>query len=186
MAGLEMLVDKILLNAKEKAREIITAGEAEAAEIMEQCAQKAELAKAAALSRAALEAADEKTRLTAAAELAVRDKKLAAKQQLIENVLAAAVKRLAAMTGAEYTAFLASKLKHMVFSEDTEIIVPQRYRDLLDLNAVNPGLRLSQSDMRIDTGFVLVSLSSESNNTFESLIGQRRGELEKMIAEMLF
>ena len=186
MPGLERLIEKILSDAREKAQSILDAGRAEAASVVAEHERRAEAGKAETLRRAEQEAAARKERLISAAGLAVRDRKLAAKQQLIDRVLSAAAQRLNAMDDRQYAAFLSRRLRGAEYPEGTEIAVPPRYRDNLDLKAIHPGLRLSGADRPVSGGFILVSPDAESNNTFEALIGARRGELERIVAERLF
>ena len=186
MAGLDQLIEKIMIDAKAKAAEIDAASAAESAGIIAGYEGKAKDEKAAFFSKANADAASRKTQLVSSAELAVRDKKLAAKQQLIEKVLDAALQRLRDMDDLSYAAFLSKQLSGANLPEGTEILVPQRYRNTIDLNAVHPHLRLAQEDREISGGFVLVAADSESNSTYEALIGHHRNELEKMIADRLF
>jgi len=186
MPGLEHLIKKILSDAREEAGRIADEGRAEAASVAAGYERRAGAEKAELLRKAAVEAEALKARLISTAKLSVRDKKLAAKQQLIETVFAAAVQKLCEMDDAQYAAFLTRQLSGAELPVGTEIIVPERYWGKLDLSAIHPDLRLSVSNRRIDGGFVLVSPDSESNNTFEAMIANRRGELERIVAERLF
>ena len=186
MSGLEHLIEKILSDARDEAARATEAGQAEAASIVADCQRKAEAEKTEVLRKAVEEAAARKAQLISAAELSVRDKKLAAKQQLIERVLTAATQKLNDMDDRQYAAFLSKQLSGLELPEGAEIVVPRRYREKLDLGAVHPRLRLSASDRRVDGGFILMSPDAESNNTFEALLGNGRAELEKIIAERMF
>jgi V/A-type H+-transporting ATPase subunit E len=186
MPGLEHLVDKIVGSARDEARRIADAGREEAASIVAGYKRRAQAEKAAAMGKAAQEAAAAKARIISAAELEARDKKLAAKQQLIDRALGAAVQKLNGMGDGQYAEFLAKQLGGVDLPEGSEAIIPKRYRGKVDLKAINPRLRLSESDRQINGGFVLVSPETESDNTFEALASQRRGELERLVVERLF
>ena len=185
MPGLEHLVERILGDAEDEARRVEQAGREQAASIVAGYEGRAQAQKGRVLAMAAKEAEALKARLISAAELEARDRKLAAKQQLVDRVLAAALERLNGMDDVQYAAFLARQLAGAELPEGARIIVPQRRRGRLDLSAVNPALRFSDSGRAIDGGFVLTSPDTESNNTFEALIGYRRGELEALIVGLL-
>ena len=183
------MIEKIVRDAEKEAERIAEEGRREAASIVADYERRAEIDKAEMLDRAALEAAALKERLISAAELAVRDKKLAAKQQLIDRVLAAAKQQLSDMDDLQYTAFLSKQLNGIALPEGdgvVEIVVPSRYREKLNVKSIHPRLCVSQSNRRINDGFALVFPDFESNCALEALISARRDELEKIAMEMLF
>ena len=183
MPGIEHLVRKILSDAADEARRIEDAGREEAASIAASYERRARANTAETMAMATEEAAAGKARLLAAAELAARDKRLAAKQRLIERALAAAVQKLNGMDDKQYAAYLSKQLGGAALPDGTEVIVPERLRGKVDLKAANPRLRLSRSGRKINGGFVLVSAESESNNTFEALAGYKRADLERLVID---
>jgi V/A-type H+-transporting ATPase subunit E len=184
MPGLDNLIEKISQDASERAAAIArdAESEAEAAAAAREGEAREEAAKL--IKKAKEEAAALKAKLISSAELEVRDSKLAAKNEMIQRVLAAARDRLSGMGLEEYTRFLAAKLADEPTLDGAELIVPEKYAGI-DLAAISPAVKL-RAGSHTKNGFVLIRPNSESNNSFEALLEFHRDELERLTALELF
>jgi V/A-type H+-transporting ATPase subunit E len=180
--GLESLLEKITRDAEDQARALGEEARAQGAALVAARAAEATAQGQALLAEARAEAASQQAQQLAAAELAARDRILAAKNQAVDQVLAAAQARLAELPEGDYKAFLAARLAGERIPPGTEIALPEAYQGL-DLGGLSPNLRLSAQ--QAPSGFILKSPETESDNTFPALLAEDRDALEALIVTEL-
>jgi len=194
MSNLNNLIDKIISDNREKAASIEDEAALQAKKIVTDLVDAANKEGEAIVNSGAAEAEKEKELIITKNNIDLRDKKLAAKQAIIENVFSMAVDRLNNMDQGSYEAFLTAYLKQIPLNGDETLIVPKRY-EKLDIAAINASLSqkgkaisltLEKNSRNISGGFILLQKGLENNNTYEALVDYYRDELEKIVSESLF
>ena len=194
MSNLNNLIDKIISDNREKAASIEDEAALQAKKIVTDLVDAANKEREAIVNSGAAEAEKEKELIITKNNIDLRDKKLAAKQAIIENVFSMAVDRLNTMDQGSYEAFLTAYLKQIPLNGDETLIVPKRY-EKLDIAAINASLSqkgkaisltLEKNSRNISGGFILLQKGLENNNTYEALVDYYRDELEKIVSESLF
>ncbi|RDU21819.1 V-type ATP synthase subunit E [Anaerosacchariphilus polymeriproducens] len=131
------------------------------------------------------------------AALNIRKKILSAKQQMIEDILKKAKVLLINMSDEEYfNVLLKMLLKYaqkmpgdIIFSEADKKRLPKKFDKKIKEALSNiPGasLNISNSERKIDGGFILVYEGIEENCTFDALILENREVLQDKISKLLF
>ncbi len=195
MSNLENLVSKIVEDSNNKAQEIIHEANEQANKILNEKINDANTKKEQILNTAKIEAEREKEQIIAGNRLQIRDKKLNAKQEIIEKALKEAAVNLKQLSADDYQKFLEEQLLSLNLKGDEVLILPAQYKDI-DISAINQKLEERQQKGNlsvdkeggrdIDSGFIILREGVENNNTFESLLEYYRTELETVIVSNLF
>lgn len=198
MPGVESLTSKILEDARLQAEEAIRKAEAEADSILSAAKLEADKKAESLLSAAAEEGREKARRIISAAELEARKTILGAKQKLLDEVFETAAMRLMSLPAGEYADILANMIVPLVKSEDTEIVLSKKDKNMIGgslAEKVNSRLkalgvlgkvRISELNSGIDGGFILRMGSVEVNCSFAAIIRMLRDELEPEIVKVLF
>ena len=165
MTGLEKIKSQILdeakaaadskiAEAKAKADEIVAQAEADAKKISETIAHKSEL-----------DTVNYKERTASSIDLQRRTKLLAAKQEMIQNVLDKAYQSLESMNEEEYFGVLLKLLARYALPQDGEIFfsagdlqrMSDDFKNAVENTARDKGgsLKISAEERKIENGFVL-------------------------------
>ena len=123
-----------------------------------------------------------KENVVSSAELKARDRKLSAKQFVVEKIIAEVKERLVNLDDNTYISYLKNTLDAMDLPAGSELIVPKDKRAAVE-NA-NIGYKLS--DESIPSGFAINDGNIRLNNDFESLIEFQKEELQAEIIEKLY
>ncbi len=196
MTGLEKMKSQILeeakaaadnkiAEAKAKASEITSQAEAEAAKITETIAHKSEV-----------QVANYKDRAASSGDLQRRTKILAAKQEIIAEVLDKAYQSLTTMNEDEYFAMLLKMLDKYALPENGEIFfskadlgrMPAGFEAEAAKAAEAKGgsLVVSKEGRKIENGFVLAYGGIEENCTLQAMFDAKRDELSDKVQRILF
>lgn len=196
MAGLDKMKSQILdeakaaadlklKNANEKADELLAQAEAEAKKTSESISQKAEK-----------QVADYRDRVVSSIDLQRRTKVLAAKQELIREVLDKAYAALTGMEAEKYFDMLLKLLERYVLPQDGEIFfssedlkrMPADYEAKVKKIAQDKGgaLSISAEGRKIENGFVLAYGGIEENCTLRAMFDEKKDELSDAVRESLF
>ena len=198
MASPGKLQERILGEAREKAAAILRVAEEEAAKLRAAGSGKALAAAAKIRERGEAQAQERARRIITLAQLELRREVLAAKQELVDEVFAQVMGKLANLPDKEYLAWMEQRLLQAVVTGDEEVIVAAKDRKRLNgkfLTRVNEKLRqagkkgelkLSEEARPMTGGFILKGERMEINSSFEALIASQRDELEQLAAEVLF
>ncbi len=137
-------------------------------------------------------------RLGNAAKLEARKKLLAAKQEEVAAAFSLAEKRLMELPDGEYTALLASLAADAASTGREKLImsVADRARcgkavcikanSLLEERGIEGGLTLSEETAGICGGVIVSDGMIEVNCSFEAIMSQKKKELDRQVANMLF
>ena len=198
MIGIEKIKDKIISDAEARAKQIQQDAETEASKIMAEGKAKSQEKETALNKVMDQESAQARKIMLSMAELAMRNELLATKQELIEEVFAAAIDRLEKMTPQRYEELVKAMLLASVEDGDEEVLLSEAGRSKLSpdfLAKVNQELtatgkkgelKLAQEVPDIDGGFIIRKEGIEINNSFAALVNVYRDELEAEVAAVLF
>lgn len=198
MSGLDKILEDIRQEAAANAEEILTKAQDEADRIL--AAAKAETDEQTARIRkeTALAADDAGERAKSSAALAVRQKILAAKQELIKEVLKTALEQARSLPSDQYFALLiqmAAKAAHsgkgvMYLGRKDRNRLPEDFEEKL-IKALPAGAQLTlgsdaSKEEAISDGFLLSYDGIEENCSFEAVLSSRQEEIQDIVRGILF
>lgn len=198
MSGVEKIKEKILLNAKEKAKEIDDNAKNQALKIVSDAKELATHKSKTISEKASYDAADKKRIVNSMVELEMRKNVLAAKQEVIQKVFQMAIERLTNMEASKYEAIMTEMILQTVKTGDEHIIVSknstgklsssfaQKINEMLIQRGCKGDIKLSEEEGSAYGGFIIKNSGIEINNSFESILKMNRDDLEPKIAELLF
>jgi len=198
MSNLDNLTSKIIKDAEVKKIEILNEATVKADEIIKKKTEDANKKASSILQKAEMESKTIKERIISKTDLEIRNKKLLAKQQVIEKVFEAAKEKLKAMNAEEFTKFIKNSIMSLDIHGDEEIIINPVDRDKLPekfLAEVNKALiskgklgnlKFNVKTHEIDGGFILSKNGIEINNSFDELVNSLKYELEYEVGKILF
>lgn len=198
MAGIDNLKARLLEDDKQAAQAIEKEALKKADDIIESSKRKAEDIIKLMSEKAQKDGKDRKERILARAALNARNELLAAKQEAIEKVLAAACDKIEKMDREEYSLLLERMLLSNVETGDEEIIFDENDVSRIDaslVKRVNKSLKeqgrrnnitISSEKRSIGNGFILKRGDVEINCSINALIKSLHEELEGEIASILF
>ncbi|HBL07245.1 MULTISPECIES: V-type ATP synthase subunit E family protein [unclassified Clostridium] len=198
MSNLDNLTSKIIKDAEVKKIEILNEATVKADEIIKKKTEDANKKASSILQKAEMESKTIKERIISKTDLEIRNKKLLAKQQVIEKVFEAAKEKLKAMNAEEFTKFIKNSIMALDIHGDEEIIINPVDRDKLPekfLAEVNKALiskgklgnlKFNVKTHEIDGGFILSKNGIEINNSFDELVNSLKYELEYEVGKILF
>ena len=185
--GLDRIIEQILADAEAKAAEQVAAAEEEAKKTLADAAAEAEQKANVLLADSEKVGADIKARAASTAEFTRRRTVLAAKQNAIRDVIAAAQKELHDLPDDEYfSVLLKLAQKNAQLNEKALARMPQDFS--AQLKAVVPGtnITVSNTPCNIPDGFLLVYGGIDVNCTFASLFEAAGDTLQDLAGGMLF
>lgn len=192
MNAAQKILEGIGSEAKQTAESILADAAAKAKVTGEDAKRQAKAVSAQKVSDALRRADAIKANAASAAELIVRDAKLARKRKEIAGVLESAKASICALDDEAYFDCLTSMAAHA--AEKGEGVFLLGARDLLrnigllekKLSAAGLSLTVSRQAADIDSGFVLKYGDIELNLSFEALIHEKRERLEDTVGGILF
>lgn len=197
MSNLDNMTARIIKECEEKAAEIIGNSKNEERILLERKVAEAEEKKSEILKKAEIEGSNKKERLISNAHLQVRNRKLEAKQEVIQKVYEKALEVLNKLPKDEYLSFVKNRLLTLNIDGDEEIILSSidNFIDETFLKEINTelnkmgkngSLKIGEERRNFKGGFILYKNGIELNNTFEGLILSIEDELEPSIIETVF
>lgn len=197
MAGVDTIKNEILQEAEESARGIIADAEAAKAEAIE--AAKAEIAEASAKNeaKAKADAAAHIERAEAKAESESRRAVLAARSEVISDVIEKAYEKLKGRDSASYFAMLYDMVGAAAHGEEGTIVLspadmqrlPSDFENNVNKAAAAKGgsLKLDPAgDPSIDSGFVLKYAGIDENCSLSAIFESRKTDLSDIVYRKLW
>ncbi len=197
MAGVDTIKNEILQEAEESARGIIADAEAAKAEAIE--AAKAEIAEASAKNeaKAKADAAAHIERAEAKAESESRRAVLAARSEVISDVIEKAYEKLKGRDSASYFAMLYGMVGAAAHGEEGTIVLspadmqrlPSDFENNVNKAAAAKGgsLKLDPAgDPSIDSGFVLKYAGIDENCSLSAIFESRKTDLSDIVYRKLW
>lgn len=196
MTGLEKMKSQILDEAKALADSKIAEANRKAEEILEEAKADAEKSVASISQRSDKDVANYRERIISSIDLQKRTKLLAAKQEVIAQVLDQSYDRLKTMETGEYFAMLLKLAEKyvlpqegiMYFSQADLGRMPESFKgDVKKLAETKGGkLDISGEGRNIENGFVLAYGGIEENCTLKAIFDAKRDEFADKIHHILF
>lgn len=196
MTGIEVIVNQILDEAKDKEKEILDEAEKAIVEISSEAKAEVEKYETDLYNKFELELKNYQSAAILMAEQKKKRAILNAKQEYIENVLEKTYKKLIGSSDEEYFELVLKLVKKYAIAQDGIIIfnnkdrerMPEDLMDKIQKIAQEKGgsLTLSDEQRKIDGGFVLVYGGIEENCTFKSLLDIEKEKLHDLVNEMVF
>ena len=196
MTGLEKMKSQILDEARAAAESKISAAQAEADKILAEAQAEAENCKSSIFQKSERAIASYKERVASSNDLQRRTKLLAAKQEMIAQVLDKAYVSLGSMGRREYFDMLLKMLEKYAQPQDGEIFfspadlakLPEGFADRIEETAKGRGgsLKISKEGRNIENGFILAYGGIEENCTLRAMFDAKRDELSDKVHRILF
>ncbi len=196
MTGLEKMKSQILEDARTLADGRIADAQSRAREILEDAKAEAKKDAAGITQRSEAKVANYRERVASSADLQRRTRILAAKQEIISEVLEQAYGRLCTMEAGPYFDMLLDILKKYVqpqegviyFSSSDLERMPSDFEARMNRIAEAKGgsLTVAEKGKNIENGFVLAYGGIEENCVLKAMFDARRDELSDKIHQIMF
>lgn len=195
MTGLDSIVSKIAQESAAKVRKIIFDAKLEAAQILEKSEKESEMATQKILHCANEEAAVERNISKSTADSIIKNKYLAIKNAIINDIISAAYEQLTTAETKEYFEFLYQVcLKYaqsgecsMYLSKTDLSRLPKDFESKINSAISEKGLvRISKEPKQIENGFVLDYGKYEINCTVKAIFDNSKDKLKETLCQMLF
>ena len=196
MSGLDKMKAQILKEAETSAQEIREKAEAEAEKILKNAQEEAEAQALKIASKAEKDALDHASRAASAQDMQRKQAYLAAKQEVIREILQKAYRRILDLDDREYFEFMEKLLEKYVLPENGEIRftekdlkrMPEGFSGRVKTIAAAKGgsLEISAQPCTAEGGFLLVYGGVEENCTIKAVFDSKREELSDQVNRMLF
>ena len=194
MNGIEKLTQQIAADAQAEIDAILAQANAEAAEITARYEAQAKAEADEILKRGTAAAAEREERLASMAQMEGRKAGLAAKQEVIEEAFALALKKLLALPEDQYVTLLAGLAAKASVTGKETLIFSAKDRDTVGKKVVDAAsalvnggaFTLSDETRAISGGFVLSDGAVEVNCSFETLVRLQKAEITGEVSRVLF
>lgn len=194
MNGIERITQRMEDDAQREIDEILSAAQAQAAEITQSCQAQAEREAREIVDRGRRNADEREQRLASVAQLEARKMELAAKQEMLDQAFAQALEQLVNLPEGEYVSLLANLAVKASSNGREAVILSKKDRTRYGKQVVTQAnerlkdghLTLSEQTRNIKGGLILADGDVEVNCTFETLVRLQRGTLEREVAKVLF
>lgn len=182
MNNLDLILESIKNKAEEEKNQILDKAKEEADGLVAEATQKAEKE-----AKVILENAKKESDLTLSNEelsssRKARDIKIAAKNDLINQVIDKLLAKLKDLDKDSYKKFVLNRLKDFD-AKGGEIILKDGMKDAFDPQDLK-GLTISEKTT--DDGFMIKDGSVTYDNSFSSIIDYEKDEIKKIISDALF
>ena len=193
MSNLNNITSKIIKDAEVERESILAKAAEEKSKILAKKEDSANEIAKELLEKAQVEAKSKKERVISGAKLKVRNDKLAAKQQVIDEVFEKSIEKLTKLSKEEFLNFVTEAILSMNLSGKHNLVLNREGLSLVDDNfitelnsKINAEIVLSKTTGNFKGGFVLENNGIEINNTYEALVSSLRDDLEFEVAKVLF
>ena len=196
MTGLDKMKSQILDEAKAAAEGKIAEAKAQAEETIRSAKEDAAKQTESILHKSKNDVSNYQERLESSIDLQKRTKILAAKQEVIAEVLEKARAKVEAMEAGEYFSMLLKMVEKYALAQDGEICLcaadlarlPEGFEAEVSRIAQEKGgsLKLSGEGKQIKNGFILVYGGVEENCTINAMFDAKKDELSDIVHRLVF
>ena len=196
MSGLEKIRDRILHDAQETADERMKAAEDKASVIKSEAVRDADEIANNVKAQADSEIKLYSERVDSSIDMKHRTGILAAKQEIIGDVIDEARRRIAELSSHDYFDLMLKLIEKHVregegtvyFSEDDLARIPAGFSsDVMEIAKKNGGkLSISDECRNIGPGFILSYGGIEENCTIDALIAEKKDDITDLVRDILF
>lgn len=193
MSNVKNITSKILKDAEAGKENILAVAAEEKDKIISKKVNSANEIAQEILDKAEVEEKSKKERVISSAKLKVRNNKLAAKQEIIDEVFEKSIDKLTKLSKKEFLSFVENTILSMNLTGKHTLILNEA-----GLKSVTPAfieklnkkidaqITLSETKGNFKGGFILENNGIEINSTYEALVSSLRDELEFEVAKVLF
>ncbi len=181
-----IIIDKIIADADEAVKKIMSEAKEAADTVISAAEDKAAKEKAKNDKIVAEEKEKVAAKQISGAEMDAKKAVLAAKQEMLEEVIKEAEARLVDLPDAEYAEVIGRMLDNMDKRLGTEVIVSDRDRTRLADVVAAKGFALSDKTADINGGLIIKNGDIEYNYSFGSIIAIEKEEIQQIAAKILF
>ena len=194
MNGIEKIIDRISGDAQAEIDAILAQANDEAAQITARYEAQARAEADEIVKRGTAAAAEREERLVSMAQMEGRKAELAAKQEVIEEAFALALKKLLALPEDKYVELLAGLAakasvtgkETLIFSAKDRDSVGKKVVDAANARLANGALTLGEGTRNLNGGFVLSDGAVEVNCSFDTLVRLQKAEITGEVSRVLF
>lgn len=193
MSNVKNITSKILKDAEAGKENILAAGEEEKNKILSKKASAANEIAQEILQKAEADAKSKKERVISSAKLKVRNNKLAAKQEIIDEVFEKSINKLTELSKEQFLNFVKNSILSMNLTGKQTLILNETGLKFVDDSFIDElnkeakaTIALSKTAGNFKGGFILENNGIEINSTYEALVSSLRDELEFEVAKVLF
>ena len=196
MAGLDKIINQILEEADNSAKEKRAAAESRADQTMQDAKEEAAKAGKEISRRSEMSVQNYQERIKSANDLARRTALLEAKQKLISDVIEKAYQQFCAREGEEYWQTIREMVGRFALAQEGDIYfssrdlerMPSGFAEEIDEIAQTKGgrLNLSTKTRPLNGGFVLAYGGIEENCSFKALFDSKEDEFKDQVQQILF
>ncbi|WP_426349597.1 V-type ATP synthase subunit E [Alloiococcus sp. CFN-8] len=171
MSNLENIKNRILEDARTASEEILRAAREEKQQLIDSRVSEARELEKQQLERAKRESATKKERIISSAQLKVRNRKLSAKQEVIDGVFQRAITVLNSMEKESFEEYLVNKIKSLDISGEENLILSKDFISKFE----------EEDDKDASSNIFLKMVKEKINNTTgtERLIKKINHELKR-------
>ncbi|MCI1722352.1 MAG: V-type ATP synthase subunit E [Lachnospiraceae bacterium] len=196
MAGIDKITGEILQEAQDKAKEILAQAEEAAGSVRSAAEKEASQMKALAAEQSDREVRNYAARIKSSIDIQRKKEMLAARQEIINDVIDKAYRKLDQQDDASYFEMIRKLLSKSVSPEEGTILfsekdlkrMPQGFEAEIAKIASEKGgsLKLSETPGRIDNGFVLSYGGIEENCSLKAIFDSKKDEIQDKAYHILF
>lgn len=193
MSNVKNITSKILKDAEAGKENILAAAEEEKNKILSKKASAANEIAQEILQKAEADAKSKKERVISSAKLKVRNNKLAAKQEIIDEVFEKSINKLTELSKEQFLNFVKNSILSMNLTGKQTLILNETGLKFVDDSFIDElnkeakaTIALSKTAGNFKGGFILENNGIEINSTYEALVSSLRDELEFEVAQVLF
>ena len=193
MSNVKNITSKILKDAEAGKEIILAAAEEEKNKILSKKASAANEIAQEILQKAEADAKSKKERVISSAKLKVRNNKLAAKQEIIDEVFEKSINKLTELSKEQFLNFVKNSILSMNLTGKQTLILNETGLKFVDDSFIDElnkeakaTIALSKTAGNFKGGFILENNGIEINSTYEALVSSLRDELEFEVAKVLF
>ena len=193
MSNVKNITSNILKDAEAGKENILAAAEEEKNKILSKKASAANEIAQEILQKAEADAKSKKERVISSAKLKVRNNKLAAKQEIIDEVFEKSINKLTELSKEQFLNFVKNSILSMNLTGKQTLILNETGLKFVDDSFIDElnkeakaTIALSKTAGNFKGGFILENNGIEINSTYEALVSSLRDELEFEVAKVLF
>ena len=193
MSNVKNVTSKILKDAEAGKENILAAAKEEKNKILSKKASSANEIAQEILQKAEADAKSKKERVISSAKLKVRNNKLAAKQEIIDEVFEKSINKLTELSKEQFLNFVKNSILSMNLTGKQTLILNETGLKFVDDSFIDElnkeakaTIALSKTAGNFKGGFILENNGIEINSTYEALVSSLRDELEFEVAKVLF
>ncbi|MBW6409145.1 V-type ATP synthase subunit E [Clostridium weizhouense] len=195
MSNINNLTSKIINDAEDKKRVILSEAEEKKNKIIAKKQEEAASEEKIIIEKAQREAISREERIISSAELQARNEKLKSKQVILNEVFETSIEELCNISSDDLKGFVKSAILNTNICGNQNLILNEKGKKIVDeefISNINKELgskgkiTLSKETGNFKGGFILEKDGIEINNTFEALVNSLKDELGLEVARVLF